>query len=525
MNKLNLRHGVFWPPFILLLIAGLLSLLYPEWFLDKVNIANNWLLENVGWLFSLGGLAMLAAVVIVFFSPLGKYKIGGEHARPMLKMKSWLAITLCTTIAAGVTFWGIVEPIYHMVYPPESSGIEANSPDAIMFSMSTMYLHWTVTPYAIYCVPALMFAFAFYNMRKPFSLSSTLTPLLGNRMEGKLSSFIDAISLYTLSLGMASAMGTAVLNMAGGVNYLTGIESNATLWAIIAAITMIVFTISASTGLMNGIRILSDINTKAYIIIIIFIFITGPIAFIVNLGTESFGFYLTHFFEKSLFTGASGGDAWPKAWTVFYWANWFAWAAITAMFLGRISYGYSVRTFIIVNFVVPSVFGGLWMTIFGGTSIYKQITDNTLGTILGEQGAESVLYAVLADVPLSAIVIPVYLFIVFISFVTASDSNISAMGGISTKGITADSQESHIGIKIAWGASVGIIAWVMLSFAKIDGIKILSNLGGIPALILCLAIIFALLKVAFNPAKYDITASLTKEEIERTNTQYSDEAK
>lgn len=63
-----------------------------------------------------------------------------------------------------------------------------------------------------------------------------------------------------------------------------------------------------------------------------------------------------------------------------------------------------------------------------------------------------------------------------------------------------------------WGTAVGIIAWVMLSFAKIDGIKILSNLGGIPALILCLAIVGSLLKVANNPAKYDVTEQVKREE-------------
>jgi glycine betaine transporter len=266
------------------------------------------------------------------------------------------------------------------------------------------------------------------------------------------------------------------------------------------------FILSASSGLMKGIRILSDINMKVYIVIVLFMFVAGPAAYIVNLGTESFGHFLTHFFEKSLFTGAAAGDPWPQWWTVFYWANWFAWAAITALFLGRIAYGYSVRAFIIVNFVVPSVFGALWRTIFGGTAIHKQMTEGTLGDILTNQGPESVLYSVLSDVPLSSLVIPFYLFVVFISFVTASDSNISAMGGISSTGVTPESPEAGLFIKVVWGAAIGIISWIMISFAKIDGIKMLSNLGGVPALILGLLTVFALIKVARNPEKYDVAS-------------------
>lgn len=332
-----------------------------------------------------------------------------------------------------------------------------------------------------------------------------MAPLFGSRIEGGWGKVIDAVCLYTLALGMAAALGTAVINLGGGVNYLTGISSSPVTWAFITAIVMTTFVVSAASGLMKGIRILSDLNMKVYIIIILFIFVAGPSGFIINLGVESFGHYVTHFFEKSLFTGAASGDQWPQWWTVFYWANWFAWAAITALFLGRIGYGYTVRTFIIVNFAFPSFFGGLWMTIFGGTTIHRLITDTKIADVFTTSGPETALYAILAEVPLSAIVIPFYLFIVFISFVTAADSNISAMGGISSTGITPDSPEPSIAIKVIWGISIAVIAWMMISFAEIDGIKMLSNLGGLPAMILCLLIAVSLLKVAYNPKKYDRT--------------------
>lgn len=279
----NIRHFVFWPPFLFLIAAAVLSFTNREAFIQGTTAANDWLIENVGWLFSLSGLLMLVVVIAVYFSPLGKVRIGGKNAKPILKLSNWIAITLCTTIAAGVTFWGIVEPIYHVTSPPESLGFAANSADAALFSMSTMYLHWTFTPYAIYCVPALMFAFAYYNMKKPFSLSSTLTPLFGERVLGGWGKTIDAISLYTLALGMAAAMGTSVLNLAGGIHYLTDISSSPILWAVISFAIMVTFIISASTGLMKGIRFLSDINFRVYIFIIIFMFITGPAAYIVNL--------------------------------------------------------------------------------------------------------------------------------------------------------------------------------------------------------------------------------------------------
>lgn len=501
----NLKHGVFWPPFLLLMGAVVLSFTNREAFIAATTNANNWVIANLGWVFSLGGLLMVIACVAVYFSPLGNVKIGGDNAKPLLSFKSWFAITLTTTIASGLTFWGIVEPVYHVSAPPESLGIEPNSAEAAIFAMSTMYLHWTITPYAIYCVPIIVFGFAYYNMRKPFSLTATLAPVFGNKLNGKGGQIIDAVCLYTLALGMAASMGTSILNVAGGVNYLSDLPSNPFLWAIIAIVAMVTFTASASTGLTKGIKFLSDINMKAFILIAIFLFIVGPTAYLLNIGTESFGNYLTNFFEKSLFTGAAAKDPWPQWWTTFYWANWFSWAAITALFLGRISYGYTVKKVIMVNFVLPALFGAIWMTIFGGTSVYMQMNGGELADVLTKSGPEAVLYAVFGALPFAKIVIPFYLFIVFLSFVSGADANMAAMGGISSSGISPKSPEPGLMIKVVWGVTVTFVSWVMISFAKIDGIKMLSNLGGVPALILELIVLVSLFKIAKSPEKYDLT--------------------
>lgn len=42
-----------------------------------------------------------------------------------------------------------------------------------------------------------------------------------------------------------------------------------------------------------------------------------------------------------------------------------------------------------------------------------------------------------------------------------------------------------------------------MTFAGLDGLKSLSNLGGIPTLIILVPITWCLIKVAANPFKYD----------------------
>lgn len=136
------------------------------------------------------------------------------------------------------------------------------------------------------------------------------------------------------------------------------------------------------------------------------------------------------------------------------------------------------------------------MTIFGGTSIHMQMNGGTLSKIMESNGTEAVLYAVFEALPFAKIIIPFYLFIVFLSFVSGADANTAAMGGISSAGISPESPEPKLWIKVVWGITVSFISWSMISFAKIDGIKMLSNLGGVPALLLGLGILYALFKIA-----------------------------
>ncbi|MCG0275153.1 MAG: BCCT family transporter [Thermosediminibacteraceae bacterium] len=448
MNKI--RPLVFWPSIILLIGAVVLNFVNFDAFTAVVTGANNWIIQNFGWLFSLTAVVTLGICVWICFSPFGNVRIGGHDAKPIMTTYEWFVIALCTTIAAGILFWAAAEPIYHITSPPASLGIEPNSPQAALFAMSTIYLHWTIVPYALYALPSLMFAFAFYNMRKPFSLSSMLYPLFGEKVLGKFGDVVDAICLYTLVAGMAASLGTGVMAMAGGLDYVFGLESNKFMWAVLIIATVVAFVISASTGVMKGIRFLSIINSRAYYVIILFVLVFGPTGYIFDLGTEALGDFLTHFFQRSLFTGAASGDQWSKWWTLFYWANWLAWAPITAMFLGRISYGRKIKEFILVNLFIPALFCGLWMTIFSGTSIYLQMNGFGLSEVLSQKGPEGIIYAIFSALPLSRLIIPFYLFIVFISYVTAADSNTTAIAAMSTTGISPENQEASILMKVLW---------------------------------------------------------------------------
>lgn len=500
---LSLRKWVFLPPWLLLVALAVVSLTSKESFLWGMGVATSFILDNFAWTFNIFTLVCLITVIVIYFSPFGKVRIGGRNARPKMSFINLSWITLCTTVAAGILFWGCAEPMYHLYAPAAITGLEAGSEGAALFAMKTMFLEWTWSPYSIYTVATLIFAFTFYNMKQKYSIGSAFVPLLGEKAK-RYNGIIDVICLFTLVLGMAASLGTGTLTIGGGIENIFGIKSGPVSWAFIITAIVITFIISSISGVMKGIRILSSINGYVYVFLLGFVLVFGPTAFMLNFATESFGAFMSDFFNLSLMTGAINGDGWAKSWPIFYWCCWIAWAPISGVFLGKILRGYTIKDAIKANFIIPSIFSMLWMGLFSTATIYYEMHGLGMYDSLMTKGSESVVYKVFEQLPLSMIIIPFYLFIVFISFVTAADSNTNAMSGLCVEGLTIDNQEAPSWLKICWGVTLGIITWIVISFAGIDGIKAASNLGGFPILFIMMVMVVGLWKITANPAKYDV---------------------
>lgn len=508
MNGKVVRHApairklVFWPPWILLVAVAVVSFINNESFLKYLNLITGWILNYFAWGFNGLALFCVITVIMVYFSPLGKVRIGGRKACPIMKYSNWLWITLCTTVAAGILFWACAEPLYHLYAPPAAAGVVPGTPEAALFSMEVMFLEWTWSPYALYAVATLAFAFAYYNMKLPNTLSAPLALALGTRVQ-KWSAIVDVICLFALTAGMAGSMGTGILSISGGLESVTGVKSAPGLWAVVGIVAGALFVVSSITGVMKGIKLLSKLNMYVFFLLLALFFLFGPTAFMLNTAAESLGAFFSDFFRLSLMTGDLFGDGWARSWPNFYFCNWLAWTPICAVFLGKIARGYTIRDAIRCNFFFPSIFSTLWIGLFSTASIFYEMNGGGLSAVLAQSGAESVVYAVLRRLPLSTLIIPLYIFIIFISFVTACDSNTSALSGLCVSEDADERQESPAWLKIVWGATITLIAWIMISSAGIDGIKAVSNLGGFPNMFLVLIMAAGLWRVSRRPGRFD----------------------
>jgi len=484
-------------PFGILFIGIIANLWNEEKYQAIILSMNNWVIDQFGWLLSISSVLFVLTCIIAYFSPMGHVRIGGKTAKPLLSKFNWFSITLCTTVAVGLLFWSTAEPIYHVYEPPVSLGIEGNTDAARTFAFSTLYLHWSFTPYAIYCIPALVFALAFYNLKKEKSIGGFLSPLFGRLTQGIWGQLIDAIALFSLITGVASGLGQGLLTLVGGMNKFVGVGSSPAVLAVIAALIVATVVVSAVSGLMKGIRILSDLNLKFFIGLLVFVLVFGPTGYSLSAGVDGFGDYTSNFFSKSFFTGELANDDWPKWWTNFYWAQWLTWAPVTALFIGYISRGYTVREFILNVMVFPALFSILWMTVFGGMSIYLDETSGgAIKQTMDQNGIESIIYYIFDQLPMSGVITFMFIIIAFVSFVTAADSSIEAIASICLKEEESEIMESRtktsLWLKIMLASAIGFVAWSMTSFAGIKGVKILANLGMLPSLFIVLCAMFTL---------------------------------
>ncbi|PPK85391.1 choline-glycine betaine transporter [Neolewinella xylanilytica] len=492
----RIRYSVLLPPLLPLLVCAGLALRDPIALLDFAQGASNWILVHFDWLFSWSSASFLLLLGLTYISPLGRTVIGGEGAERLLQPWRWFAITACTTIATGILFWGIAEPIYHLSAPPP-----AGREQPAVFALSTLFLHWTLTPYAIYTVGGLLFALGFYNHRQPFSLSTLLRPVLGPSIHKHGGAAVDAICLFSLVAGMAAALGAGSLALIGGVKGYVGADAGATpiSLAVVIGIVVVAFSVSAATGLQRGIRMLSNYNIIGFILLALFVLVAGPLRETLSLSVRGLTDFAATFLARNV-----GGDPgipteWSHAWTGFYWANWYAWAPITALFLGRLARGYTVRRFIEMNLLCTSLFGGCWMVAFGGTAIVvDQATNGLLSNALATTGPEAVAYALFEQLPWLSFTAAFFLLLIFLSYVTAADSNVSAMSALCVRGIGPESAEAPLRIKLLWGGVIGSVSWLLVSFAGLDGIRLISTLGGFPAMLLFILAAVGLLRLVLK---------------------------
>ncbi len=511
-NKVELRKIVFIPMVIIYLFVIILGIVSPEIFASSesaiVNFAGGWF----GWLYDLVAIAMMAVCVWVLFSKkIGSIKIGGVNAKPIMNKWSWFVISLCGGIATGIVFWGIAEPITHLMAPIPGYGYEAATAKGALYSLSTTFLHWGPALYAFYCVAGIGIGIAVYNMKLPYTVASSLYPVLGRRVNGITGDIIDLLCLFGLAGGVSASLGVASMQLGSGLGIMTPIQPSPIVWGIILLLIVGTFIFSSLTGIDKGVRWLSDKNAKIYIGLLIFVFFFGPTKYILNLTTEAMGFHISNYFTQATYLGTFDGDQWPVWWTINYWSFMIAYTPLIGMFLAKIGQGRTLKEFTLFNFLLPGMFGVLWFGIFGSSAINLQMNGAGLWESIQANGLESSIFAFFDNFPFSTVLSIIFMITAFLSVVTLSDSMTTTVSSLSIRSKNSASEEPPKKIKIFWGVMMSSLAFINIATAGkvgqvtgIDATKQLAIVSAFPLLFVVALMIFATVKGLVQYDRYNV---------------------
>jgi choline/carnitine/betaine transport len=480
-------------------VTAVIALGFLAWgFVSTATLASasgtalGWIMDNTGWLFALTASGFVVFVLWLALGKFGNIPLGCDDEEPEFRTISWVAMMFSAGMGIGLMFFGVAEPLTHFATPPPGTGAAGN-PDAVQTAMATTLFHWTLHPWAIYAVVGLAIAYGVYRRGRMQLISSAFEPLLGDRANGMGGKVIDMLAIFATLFGSAASLGLGALQIRSGLHIVAGFsETGNTVLVVIITVLTLAFVLSAVSGVARGIQWLSNINMVLAITLALFVFVSGPTVFILNLLPTSLGSYFQDVAMMSARTGAEGADVdtWLQSWTIFYWAWWISWTPFVGMFIARISRGRTIRQFVTGVLLVPSVVSLVWFAVFGGAAINVQQGGVDLA---GEGSTEQQLFSLLDQYPIAIIASVLVMVLVAIFFVSGADAASIVMGSLSERGTIKPSR----GTVIFWGVAMGAVALVMLLVGGEDaltGLQTITIIAALPFVLVMVGLAVALVK-------------------------------
>jgi len=471
MNKLNK------PRFIIsaILLISITFLVFNNLEASSIFFSSTQLAisEYLGWFIILTANGFLIFSISLIFTRYKNIKLGGRDAKPSYTYTNWIAMLFSAGLGIGLLFYGVAEPIGNLNDYPEmlDNNISHNAGKAL----SLTNLHWGLHGWAVYASLGLCFAFASYNKNKAFRVSS----LLGESVENNkpLAAIIDIIAILTTVIGIATSLGFGASQINSGLDFVFNIKLNE--FIIISLITLLGL-ISVCLGLDSGIKRLSQINMIIAVLLVLTVLILGPTIFILNAMVQNAGAYLNQIIQLSTWTEAYNDSVYQNGYTLFYFTWWFAWAPFVSLFIARISYGRTIKEFVIGVLLVPSLIVFIWMGVFGNSAIYQVL--NNIGDISGavSQNASTALFVLYDSMSFSIGLSIASLILIVTFFVTSSDSGALVASMLSSrKGAEIDG-DSPLLSRITWAILLGVVAAVLLAAGGLGALQTAVVIFGVP---------------------------------------------
>ena len=500
----KVRYGIDVPILVAvgLLIIGFVTwgIIAPQQVFDVSGAALGWVMQNLGWLFNVLAIAMVLLLLVIALSRYGKIPLGLDGEKPEYGTASWAAMLFAAGIGIGIIFFGPYEPLTYYLAPRPGAPYDAGSMNAMKGAIAQSALHWGVNAWAIYAIVGLSAAYISYRRGRVPLMSAIVSGLWGGNSSSIPSRIIDALAIIATLFGTAASLGIGALQIARGVEIVSGIGPTGNTIAMVIITVLTIGTIaSAVSGVARGIRWLSNINMVLSVGLALFFFVVGPTVFLVNIIPGAITEYFGTLPDMLGANMAEGEDmqAFLSSWTTFYWAWWVSWAPFVGVFTAKISRGRTIRQFVLGVLLIPSSIIVLAFAVLGGTAIWLQRRaseldefGNTLavadpGSAIAPDGTvdslplpAEIFYTVVEQLPGGAVISALVIVVLAIFFITTADSASLVNSQLSQRG----NPEPNRLVTAFWVLCMSGIAVVILLFGGENALNGLQNLVVVTAL-------------------------------------------
>jgi choline/glycine/proline betaine transport protein len=372
-------------------------------------------------------------------------------------------------IGIDLMFFSVAEPVTQYMLPPEGNG---QTLEAARQAMTWTLFHYGLTGWAMYALMGIALGYFSYRYNLPLTIRSALYPIFGKRINGPIGHSVDIAAVVGTIFGIATTLGIGVVQLNYGLKVLFHIPENLTVQAALILLSVVMATVSVTSGVNKGIRILSELNVLLALGLILFLLFFGNTEFLLNALVLNIGDYINRFMGMTLNTFAFDRPTeWMNSWTLFFWAWWVAWSPFVGLFLARISRGRTIRQFVLGTLIIPFVFTLLWLSIFGNSALYQILHGNLDFANEVISHPERGVYSLLAQYPGFTLSASVATITGLLFYVTSADSGSLVLGNFTSK-LADINNDAPNWLRIFWSVTIGVLTLGML---MTDGVSALQN--------------------------------------------------
>ena len=475
---------------ILILVAAILivGVALPENFALATSAMTSLIVDNVGWWLTVSIIIFIVFTIGIACSKYGDIKLGKDDDEPEYSFFTWFCMLFSCGLGIALYFWGVGEPITHYMNPPYMA--EAQTAGAASLSLQITNMHYGITMWASFATVGLILAYFAFRKDRPLTVSSGLYGLIGEKAYGKIGTLIDFLTLFATVGGVATSVGMGVMQLKYGVNWLTGINVTDLMVAGIFIVLLVLYTITAASGVNKGIKHLSNVNMYLAFGLLGFVFFFGNKAFQMELIVQSTSEMVSNLPKMLGFLDpCRETDGWTKSWSVFYWCWHMSWAPFVGGFVARISKGRTVREFVLGVIGAPVLFTFVWFGVFGGSAIFQQMNGVDIWGAM-QIDVSAGIFKLFETLPLTRI-LGIVMFVNLLTFLATSANSAALYSAvIAAKG----NQNPKSAMIVLWALVIGFVGLVLMLSGGLQALQSAAVASGSVFSVIMVAMIVSMVK-------------------------------